>query len=199
MKRIDKRLTNDMLGLLVDMIGKRFDGYQCDEFHFRPAVHQAVYFKVDGKQYAAENAICTLDYFGSNEEVGVLSVKEWNDECESRVMDGIQVCTPIGQIIEDIKVVNDAYQMIANGDATYEILFTKAIVFCFDGRQVVFEKDIWLSEDIFIYRGAHAVEKIANMEVDMPENYDDVEFISNRDIESLADDHRVAEKERPMT
>ena len=171
--------------MLQNMIGKAFEAYTCDEFHFRPAVYQAVYFRVNNKTYSVENTLHNLDYFGSKEDVGVLRVRPCTDECASRVSKGIQVNTPIERIVKRIKIVNDTYRMTENNLSDYEISFTKALIFCFEDRQVVFEKDVWFSEDIFVYRGTRAEEKIKPVDDDKPEDYGEVKFESIREIVAL--------------
>lgn len=85
--------------------------------------------------------------------------------------------------IADIKLVDDSYEM--KGTKKQKISFTKAIVFELDDRKIVLEKDIWFSEDIFVYRG-HAVEgKIAAVDDDLPEGFDGSSFTGSRSISSL--------------
>lgn len=186
MKRVDKRIGLDEMELLSQMIGRRFESYCCDEFHHRPAVYQVVFVEIGGEFYAVENIAQSVDYFGSDEEVGVLSIRPREGESASRVKGGIQARTPIGRTIENIKIINDTYQMAEGGEVEYEISFTKAIVFCFGERQVAFEKDVWFSEDIFVYRGSNVEGKIASVDDDKPESYDGIRFESDRETVCLA-------------
>lgn len=184
MTNLDLRMTERERGILSKLIGRTFDFYQCDEFHFRPAVYQVVYVGIGGGCFALRNQARVVDYFGSEEEVGVLSVEPVNDDSiTSYVEGGVQVRTPISLKITDIKLVDDFYEM--EGAKRQKISFTKAVVFELGDRKIVLEKDVWFSEDIFVYRG-HAVEgKIAAVNDDLPEGFDGFSFAGARSVSSL--------------
>ncbi|MGI6217009.1 MAG: hypothetical protein ACOYIK_05280 [Coriobacteriales bacterium] len=153
------------------MVGKRFDGYRCDEFHFRPAIYQLVGISVDGNVFAIENIIKPTDFFESIEDVGCISVTPI--PClpvQSRVKNGILVDTPVDEVIENIIVIEDTETMYCGDTDLYDFSYTKALVFVLPTRQIVFEKDVWFSEDIFIYKGPNAVEKIMSPESEAEES-----------------------------
>lgn len=184
MKSLDLRMTEREREILSKLIGGTFDFYQCDEFHFRPAVYQVVYVGVGGECFALRNQVRLVDYFGSEEEVGVLSIEPVNeDSMTSYVEGGTQVRTTISLEITDIKLVEDFYEM--KGAKKQRISFTKAIVFELGDRKIVLEKDIWFSEDIFVYRGHSVENKIAAVEDDLPEGSDGLRFTGSQSISSL--------------
>ena len=187
MKVIDTRFSVDEKLALQSLIGKRFNSYQCDEFLFRPSVYQLVGMSIGHKTYVLENVAKPLDYYGSIEDVGALSFKEsFAENIESRVVGGSLLTFPIDQEIEDIEIIEDVHTMIKDGMPAYKYAYTKAIVFLFSDRQLVFEKDIWLSEDIFIYKGAHASDSIMPMESELEES-NDCEFVAQRSALKLRD------------
>lgn len=95
MKSLDLRMTEQEREILSKLIGGTLDFYQCDEFHFRPAVCQVVYVGVGGECFALRNQARVVDYFGSEEEVDVLSIEPVNEgSMTSYVEGGIQVRTP---------------------------------------------------------------------------------------------------------
>ncbi|MEG0621258.1 MAG: hypothetical protein RR477_09055, partial [Raoultibacter sp.] len=133
-----------------------------------------------------ENEVQPIDYYGSTEDVGVISVKAVSNEAiHSRVQDGKQVETPIGQIIQGIKLIEDTHVMSSGTEDLYEFSYTKAIVFVLPDRQLVLEKDVWLSEDIFIYRGAKAESKIMAIDLELEES-DEYKFRATRTTTDLA-------------
>jgi hypothetical protein len=183
---VDKRLTSGERQLLKGLVGCVFREYRCDEFHFRPAVYQIVGFYIDDKIFAIENKTQVLNYFGSQEDVSVLTVSEvLNDEIGSHVEGGKQVAIPINQRIEDIKIIDDVHTMIKEDEIVFEFAFTKAIVFVLPDKKIVFEKDVWMSEDVFIYRGRDAEDKISSPDKDLEEG-DDCTFTGNRMTTSLS-------------
>lgn len=186
MKQIDTRMSTEEKVILASMVGKTFSKYRCDEFHFRPAVYQAVGVYIDNQAFSIENETQVLDYYGAQEDVGVISIKSVRpDEVVSHIVNGTQVDTPIGQVIQDIRIVEDTHIMSKGNEDLYEFGYTKAIVFVLSDRQVVFEKDVWFSEDIFIYRGSDAESKITPVEDDL-ESSEEFNFRAKRNVTSLA-------------
>ena len=188
MKEIDTRFSVDEKLALQGLIGERFKSYQCDEFLFRPSVYQLVGMNIGHKTYVLENVTQPLDYYGSIEDVGgVLSFKEsFAENIESRVVGGSLLTCSIDQEIKDIEIIEDVHTMIKNGVPTYKYSYTKAIVFVLPDRQLAFEKDIWLSEDIFIYKGVHVSDSIMPIESELGES-NDCEFVAERLVSKLSD------------
>lgn len=176
---------DETISLLSGMIGQRFDNYICDEFLFTPSSYQVVYLTINDAVYALENTLHTVDYYGDTEDVSVFSLGQWDKPCNSRVIGRKTVKTPINQPIVDIKLVFDTDTMSEEGNDIQSITTTKAVLFELPDRQVVFEKDIWFSEGIFVYRGSNVENKIASIGEDV-EGEPPVEFRSDRTIVSLA-------------
>lgn len=79
----------------------------------------------------------------------------------------------------------DTQSITKAGENLYAYLYTKALVFVFPNRQIVFERDTWFSEDIVIYRGANVAAKIAPPEEELEES-GECEFRVGRKVTSLA-------------
>ena len=171
MNIVDTKLHAEEKTALASMVGRRLDKYRCDEFHFSPSVYQMVAVYVDGTPYAIENTTEVLDYFGDIDDVAVISIKQASPaEVASHVVGGTLVSTPINQVIQDIRIYEDTQVMSDGEQDLYSYSYTKAIVFVLPDRQLVFEKDVWFSEDIFVYRGPNAEAKIAAPEDDLEES-----------------------------
>lgn len=185
MKTVDIRLSKSQRTLLKELIGKEFKKYRCDEFHFRPAVYQIIGLFVGDNQYALENKIKPINYYGSEEDVAVLSFDRVDEhEISSHVVGGEQVDTPINQKIKNIRLVEDTHIMSLGEEDVYGFSYTKAIIFDLEERQIVLEKDIWFSEDILIYRGLNVENKIAAVEAELEES-DVYQVRAERRFESL--------------
>ncbi|MDO4854932.1 MAG: hypothetical protein Q4A43_05965 [Coriobacteriia bacterium] len=185
MKTVDIRLPKSQKTLLKELIGKEFKKFRCDKFHFRPAVYQIIGLFVGDNQYALKNEIQPIDYYGSEEDVAVLSFDQVDEqEISSHVIGGKQVDTPINQQINNIRLVEDTHIMSLGEEDAYRFSYTKAIIFDLKDRQIVLEKDIWFSEDILIYRGLNAESKIAAPEAELEES-DVCQFRAERRFESL--------------
>lgn len=185
MEQTHLELHEEELGLLKKMIGQVFNSYICDEFLFTPSSFQVVYLVVGGKTYALENSLRVVDYYGAPEDVAVFTLSQWDKPCESRIMNRNTTTTPIKQEILDIELVTDTETMSENGIDVQCITTTKAIIFKLPDRQVVFEKDIWFSENINIYRGKDVQSKIAPPGEDA-EGEPPVEFRAERTVTTLS-------------
>ena len=186
MKTVDVRISQEERKILASIVGKEFTKYRCDKIAFRPAVYQAIGAFFDGLTLSIENEAQALDYYGAAEDVGVMRVQQVDpDDVVSRIIDGQQIDTPINQVVQDIKVIDDTHYMEKGNEILYKFSYTKAIVFVLPDRQVVFEKDIWFSEDIFIYRGTEAESKIMDVDSEVEES-DQYSFRAERDVSNLS-------------
>ncbi len=86
----------------------------------------------------------------------------------------------------NIEIIEDVYTMVKDGVSAYKYFYTKAIAFDLHDRQLVFEKDIWLPEDIFIYKGTYTLDSIMLMESELEES-NDCEFVAERLVSKLSD------------
>lgn len=137
------------------LIGKTFVKYRCDRFVFTNSVTQVVGFFIDDKVYNLTNCQETVDYFGQADDVAVLRFEETtSDEIKSAFTDVEQIDTPIGAAIDEIRLINENQRISVNGECTYDVWLTRAIIFVVDGREVLFEKDVVpFSEEIIISKG----------------------------------------------
>ena len=186
MKTVDVCIGQEERNILASIVGKEFTKYRCDKILFRPAVYQAVGVFFDGLILSIENEAQALDYYGVTEDVGVMRVRQVGpDDVVSRIVDGQQIDTPIKQVVQDVKVIDDTHYMEMGNETLYKFSYTKAIVFVLPDRQVVFEKDIWFSEDILIYRGTEAESKIMDVDFEVEES-DQYSFRAERDVSNLS-------------
>lgn len=184
MKQTNLEFSAEEVALLDSMVGKNFDSYVCDEFLFTPSSYQVVYLTIDDCLYALENKLRVIDYYGAPEDVAVLSLSPWDGSCESRIMGRKTITTPINQVIKNIKLVTDTETMSINDVDVQSISKTKAVIFELSERQVVFEKDIWFSEEINIYRGTDVQGKIGSPDEDI-ESESPAKFRAERKITNL--------------
>ena len=77
-----------------------------------------------------------------------------SEEIKSAFTDVDQIDTPIGAAIDEIRLINENQRISVNGECTYDVWLTRAIIFVVDGREVLFEKDVVpFSEEIIILKG----------------------------------------------
>lgn len=161
MVNIDMRFNQD---IIRSLIGKNFVKYRCDRFVFTNSVTQRVGLFIDDKAYNLTNCQEAVDYFGQVEDVAVSRFEETStDEIKSAFSDVEQIDTPIGAFIDEIRLVNENQCIYVNGECTYDVWLTRAIIFVVDGREVLFEKDIVpFSEEIIIMRGYDLEGQLSN-------------------------------------
>lgn len=131
-------------------IGSRLDYLQCDPFEYAPVVYGVVGLVFDGGGLEITNQFHVVNYFGDEEEVAVFGVCRANpQDFKSRVEDVVQVKVPVGQVVEDIKLVNIT-QCVNIDDIRYSRVFTKAICVECEINTFCFIQDEWFSELIEI-------------------------------------------------
>ena len=82
---------------------------------------------------------------------------------KSAFKDVEMISTPVGEEITSVKIVNEQQTVAINGELTYEVWLTRAIIFEVGGREISFEKDtIPFSEEITIQRGYNLIDKISD-------------------------------------
>lgn len=174
MKIIDKRFNHATITMLEKMIGKAFNKYCCDPFVFTPSVEGIVGIYIDDAPYKLTNNIEVLDYYGENEDVAVYKLESCNQEdIKSQQDEGQFITTPVNSIIDSITIINENQQLYYNQEQTYNVFTPRAIIFHFeDKHEIMFEKDIWFSERIIIYKGYNLKEKLSSTD-EFLESWDD--------------------------
>ena len=149
---IDMRFNQDTIRSLI---GKTFVKYRCDRFVFTNSVTQRVGFFIDDEAYNMTNCQEPVEYFGQIEDVAVSRFeKATADKIKSAFVDTEQVDTPIGAPIDEIRLINENQRISVNGECTYDVWLTRAIIFVVGGREILFEKDtVPFSEEIVILKG----------------------------------------------
>lgn len=161
MIRIDMRFNQDVMHSLI---GKTLEKYRCDRFVFTNSVTQRVGFYIDGEVYNMTNCQESIDYFGQTDDVAVSRFeKTTTDDIKSAFADVEQIDTPIGAPIEEIRLINENQRISVDGECTYDVWLTRAIIFVVDGREILFEKDVIpFSEEIIILKGYDLEEQVSD-------------------------------------
>lgn len=147
--------------MFAGMIGKSLDELIHDNHVINPSSYMSVWIVVDGAVYELHREIEIVERFGGKDDVAVTSLQQSERENIRTHIAGRKLVTEkIGRLIEDIKVVEDTQVMARDTGEGGTFIFTAAIVFEFDGTELVLEPDTWFSEDIFIERGPGASRKL---------------------------------------
>lgn len=176
MKIIDRRLNSDGMKLLTSMKGGRFEKFEADPFNFTPSVYGIVGLYIGDKVYSITNFVEPADFFGKTEDVAVFRLNAAHESEIHSCMDGGElIAIPVENIIKDVFVVNEQQQLFYNGEQTYEVNLTRAVIFVLEDRaEISFEKDIWFSEEIIVRRGHKLLDKLSSCE-DFTENWEGIE------------------------
>ncbi len=161
MKSIDMRFDEN---ICREMIGKTFYKYRCDRFDFTNSVTQLVGVYVGDCIYTLTNIQEPVDYFGNQDDIGVFKLSIADDtSVKSAFQDQKQISTPVMDCIKSIHLVNDHQQVFQNGILEYDVWLTRAIIFIFEEKQIIFEKDsVPFSEEIIIRRSQALADTIAS-------------------------------------
>ena len=158
MKKIDIRLKFDEMSILQKLVGKELTAIYHDKFEFVNSSSQAVGFETNEFNFYLYSFVEPLDYFGSIEDVAVWSL-DLNRYALVDEKDFIK--TPIKQTVKSIQIVQENQRLYTNEAQIYDIWLTRGIVFDFGDNQILFEKAVWFSEEIYIQKGYNLIEKIS--------------------------------------
>lgn len=76
MKKIDLRFSETVMNDIKSIIGKEMIKYKCDPFEFSTSVYGIVGVEFEGTTYAISNLIEVMDYYGEQEDIAVLKIKQ---------------------------------------------------------------------------------------------------------------------------
>lgn len=155
MTNTDVRLSEQNIQLLKSCIGKTLDSITHEMFHFRNSVSQQIAMQIEGSNVYILSFDEELPYFGTIEDVSVLSVDTENILPASPS----PTTTPIGKTIKGITVVQEHQQLSIDGVLEYDVWLTRGIIIDLGDREIGFEKDTWLSLEIFIHKGTDVLNK----------------------------------------
>lgn len=193
--RLNTQLSKSDEMLLASMVGKRFDEYRCDPFFVTKAVYGALGLLIDGEAYELTNFLQVEDhYFGYREEVSRFTLKPVREhELKSALADAVQVRHVIGDMIRDVLLVQEAETMIRRSGVTHLHEYTRAIIFCFQGYQLGFERGVDFSEDICVIQGANTLDELGPADQDLDDDdTDEYDETVERRVFSLASDSWIA-------
>ena len=186
-KTLDTRLSAEERTSLSCLIGKSFDKYRSDTFTFSNTVYGTLGIIADNIVLELTNYTqVEEEYFGYSEEVSRFRLKRVNaSDLKSGVVDGVQIDHVVNDIIVDVKLVNDREIMTKAGEPFFDYRYTRAIVFCFEGHELAFERGDDVFELIHVVSGYEALTKIgpADEFLDPKEGFEEV---AEREVISLA-------------
>lgn len=154
----DVRFSESSLQLLKSCIGKTLNFMTHEIFHFRNSVSQQILINVDNTELFISSFDEELPYYGSIENVSVLSIETAN----SLPASPSPTTTPIHEMIKGISIVQEHQQLSINGIPAYDVWLTRGLIIDLGDRKIGFEKDSWSSLEIFIHRGRDIISKFAS-------------------------------------
>ncbi len=154
---IDKRLNENEMDILRQLIGRKIVSLRHDKF--RPVhLHAAtgvVGIETEQGMIYLYSETDSMNYFGSVEDEAVLTLSHerhaWldYDECSY----ALTTTSPVNETVKEIHVVQDHQQLYENGEQTFDIWLTWGIIFDFGDYQYSLEKSQGFSGLIFIEKG----------------------------------------------
>lgn len=157
MTKTDVRFDETTIKLLKSCIGKTLDSITHEIFHFRNSVSQQIIIKVDDTDIFISSFDEELPYFGTVEDVSVLSAKTTS----SLPTPPSPTTAPIHEIIKGIYIVQEHQQLAVNDITEYDVWLTRGIIISLGDREIGFEKDTCFSLEIFIHKGTDVISKFA--------------------------------------
>ena len=169
MTTTDVRLNENAIQLLKSCIGKNLESMIHEMFHFRNSVSQQITLQVDGDALHILSFDEELPFYGTTEDVSVLYVDTKNPLPDPPS----PISIPVKEMIRGISVVQEHQELIVDGTLEYEVWLTRGIIIDLGDREIAFEKDTWLSLEIFIHKGEDTLSKFSSTENFINDNWAD--------------------------
>lgn len=159
MKQIDVKFSPQMIQLLQQIIGAEFIKFRTDPFVFSNSVFERIGIFTNQKVLLLENALHVVDYYGADEDICLLGIKEVPESDIISALENVkQVDTMIHRKIKEIQIVNEEQIMYENKMKIYDVHFTRGLNFILtDDHEIAFEKTNPFVETIAISQGSHLV------------------------------------------
>ena len=150
MNQIDIRLSDEGIGLLKTLIGKKLESVEHDAFIFTNTSSQVVKLNSEETSLFLYSFTESLDYFGTKEDVSIWSI----EHTEYPIVEKKSfIRTPVQQKIQSISLIQENQQFFEKEKQTYDVWLTRGIILDFGDHEFAFEKPVWFSEDIIIRKG----------------------------------------------
>lgn len=158
---IDIRLKDHETKILQATVGNTLENIKHDTFIFSNTSSQAVKIDMTNASFYLYSFTEPLDYYGSQEDVAVWSIEE---KTYPLITNKSFINTPIKEKVVKTQIVQEHQMLFENSRQTYDIWLTRGIIFNFGEHEVAFEKPVWFSEDIVIWKGYDLIEKFQPVE-----------------------------------
>ena len=168
----DTRFTIEEKSLLASLVGQQFEKYRIDE-HVAGTCESSfgvVGLFIGGKIFAFTAKQESRDFFGSKEDIAVVSFSETDEKgIAPHLVDQRQVDWNVGDVIEDVVLFEDSQTLNEDGADVFEYRWTGAIVFKMPHTEIVIEPDGWIMESFAIHRGSGSSKSVHPADDDIDE------------------------------
>ncbi len=161
MVSIDVRLKKEDIQILHAMAGKMLVRIEHDQFTFSNTSSQAVRFVFEDAAFYLYSFTEPLDYYRSEEDAAVWLVEEKEYPL---IADKSFISTPVNEKVAAVRIVQEHQKLFENSQQTYDVWVTRGIVIDFGDHELAFEKPVWFSEDIVIWKGCDLIKKFRPVE-----------------------------------
>ena len=170
---IDKRLTDEEMNILRQLIGKKIVSFRHEEFRPTHASYGAVGIETEQGMIYLYCQTEPINYFGSVGDEAVLTLTRerhaWLDESPYTYV--LAAASPVHETVKEIHVVQDHQRLYENGEQTFDVWLTWGIIFEFGDYQYSLEKSQGFSGIIFIEKGNDLINTFSSTD-----GFEDPEF-----------------------
>ena len=173
---IDKRLTDEEMNILRQLIGKKIVSFRHEEFRPTHASYGAAGIETEQGMIYLYCQTEPINYFGSVGDEAVLTLTRerhaWLDESPYAYV--LAAASPVNETVKEIHVVQDHQRLYENGEQTFDVWLTWGIIFEFGDYQYSLEKAQGFSGLIFIEKGNDLINTFSSTdEFENPEFWTD--------------------------
>lgn len=165
----DLRINGEAKSLLKSVIGGKLIKYRHDPFTITPSftIQGEVFF--EDKILRVRSEEMAADFFeAGEEEISALFVEKIAEEDAMSACIGIkQIDFPVGEKVKDIWIVDEKIQEFVDNKPGERYDLTRGVVFILEDMQLGFEKDIWLSVEIYPHKGDDVLKDFQRLGADL--------------------------------
>ncbi|MCQ2911248.1 MAG: hypothetical protein MJ244_03580 [Clostridia bacterium] len=163
MKKINKTFDKEILEILSNLKKHKLIKLKHDQFMVNNSVSKYIYINVDSYWLCLKNEFEVIDFWGDKEEVSFYDLSYVDENDIKPYYDNTAlIYETVESIIKDIYIINEKQEAYINNELYETIDFVRALILKTETKTYVFEKDIWLSEEIYIYQGEEIINSLMN-------------------------------------
>lgn len=176
MSTTDKSFSSEEIGILAGTKGRRLESVDAVIAARGDMAWETVRLHLSGMDVDVNVRLgmIEVDEMGTLDEFGLMSVSPApGDELDIPEVGADTTVFPVGEVVRDVRVVNDVIHVYGDGALVATISYPQAIMLGLDTGWLCLDKEIWFSEMIAVKRGDDASKLVYDESVNWEDDEED--------------------------